>query len=303
VETARQRTIRVGARLEQEAVNSAKNTEPPKVAAESIALSIDGGHVKSVREYQVRSFEVLLAQVTNDEGKQMVFSSVPAEANSQQTQLRGVLHKLGATAATPVTVLSDGADGPRALGQAASVGPTKHVLDWFHLSMRIQHADQAAKSWPAISTGDRQSGNALVERIDRIRWRLWHGQVRRGLDLIGETMATLERLITDASPAAMAARKVLRLLLALETYVLGQADIIIDYAAARHEEEPISTAITESTVQWLLHRRMNAQQQMRWSPRGAHLMLKVRTAAANGTLERDHVVAERWARRPFRRAA
>ncbi len=40
-------------------------------------------------------------------------------------------------------------------------------------------------------------------------------------------------------------------------------------------------------MQWLLHRRMNAQQQMRWSPRGAHLMLKVRTAVVNGTLDRD----------------
>ncbi len=64
-----------------------------------------------------------------------------------------------------------------------------------------------------------------------------------------------------------------------------------------------SAAITESTVQWLLHRRMNAQQQMRWSPRGAHLMLKVRTSVVNGTLDRDHAVAERWARRPFRWAA
>jgi hypothetical protein len=36
---------------------------------------------------------------------------------------------------------------------------------------------------------------------------------------------------------------------------------------------------------------------------GAHMMLKVRTAVANGTFERDHAVAERWARRPFRRAA
>jgi hypothetical protein len=49
----------------------------------------------------------------------------------------------------------------------------------------------------------------------------------------------------------------------LETYVSGQSDIIIDYATVRRCEEPISTAITESTVQWLLHRRMNAQQQMR----------------------------------------
>jgi hypothetical protein len=47
---------------------------------------------------------------------------------------------------------------------------------------------------------------------------------------------------------------------------------------------------------------MNAKQQMRWSPRGAHLMLKVRTAVMNRTLERDHV-AEQLARRPFRRAA
>ena len=73
----------------------------------------------------------------------------------------------------------------------------------------------------------------------------------------------------------------------------------VDYATARRREEPISTAVTESTVQWLLHRRMNAQQQMRWSPRGAHLMLKVRTSVVNGTLNRDYAVAERWARRPF----
>jgi hypothetical protein len=101
----------------------------------------------------------------------------------------------------------------------------------------------------------------------------------------------------------VAARKVARLLRDLETYICGQSDIIIDYATARQEDEPISTAVTESAVQWLLHRQMNAQQHMRWSPRGAHLMLEVRTATANGTLERDLAVAERWARRPFRRAA
>jgi len=85
--------------------------------------------------------------------------------------------------------------------------------------------------------------------------------------------------------------------------VRNKRPLCADYATARHQDEPISTAVTESTMQWLLHRRMNAQQHMRWSPRGAHLMLKVRTATANGTLERDHAVAARWARRPFRRAA
>ena len=93
-------------------------------------------------------------------GSRLVFSSMPAEADRQREQLRGVLRGLGATPATPVTILSDGADGPRSLGEAASVGPTRHVLDWFHLSMRIQHVAQAAKGWPDASVEDRKAGTA-----------------------------------------------------------------------------------------------------------------------------------------------
>jgi hypothetical protein len=106
-----------------------------------------------------------------------------------------------------------------------------------------------------------------------------------------------------AEAAAPAAAKVMVLLRGLETYVCGRADLIIDHATARRDGEPISTATTEGTVQWLLHRRMGANQQMRWSPRGAHRMLKVRTAVANATLTDDHAAAEPWARRPFRPAA
>jgi hypothetical protein len=119
--------------------------------------------MRSVRSYQVRSFEVFVAQVGGTEGKAVVFGSVPAEADRQQQQLHGVLHRLGATPSTPVTILSDGADGPRSLGEAACVGPTSHVLDWFHLAMRLHHAAQAAKGWPA-------------DAVERIRWRLWQAR-------------------------------------------------------------------------------------------------------------------------------
>src|SRR4051794_25865902 len=117
------------------------------------------------------------------------------------------------------------------------------------------------------------------------------------LDLIGETLTWLEGM---AEAALTAAAKATALLRGLETYVSGQADLIIDYATAQRRDEPISTATTEGTVQWLLHRRMGTNQQMRWTPRGAHCMLKVRTAVANDTLAEDHAAAERWARRPFR---
>ena len=215
-----------------------------------------------------------------------------------------MLHDLGATPQTPITILSDGADGPRSLGEEASIGPTHHVLDWFHLSMRIQHVAQTVKGWPDATAKDRREGDRLADIVDQhIRWRLWHGQVQRALDLIGDTLEPLDAMAKGKSPAAAQAAKVAGMLRSLETYVSGQSALIIDYATARRSDEPISTATTESTVQWLLHRRMGANQQMRWSPRGAHLMLKVRTSVINGTLNKDHAAAERWARRPFRNAA
>ena len=40
---------------------------------------------------------------------------------------------------------------------------------------------------------DRQNGALFADMIERIRWRLWHGQVQRALDLIGETLEKLGR--------------------------------------------------------------------------------------------------------------
>jgi hypothetical protein len=143
------------------------------------------------------------------------------------------------------------------------------------LAMRVQHVAQAATSWPDATGTDRQVGTRLTKTIEWIRWRLWHGQVKRALDLIAETVVTVDVAADHKSPIVAVARKVVHLLGDLETYVSGQSNVIIDYATARRCEEPISTAITENMVQWLLHWRMNAQQQMRWSPRGAHLMRRI----------------------------
>ncbi len=59
VETIRQRTLHVGARLERKAATLPTSAAPAE--ARSIALAIDGGHVKAVRSHQGRSFEVFVA--------------------------------------------------------------------------------------------------------------------------------------------------------------------------------------------------------------------------------------------------
>jgi len=96
----------------------------------------------------------MAARVSNDDGKQVLFSGVPGDADQQRMQLNGVLTGLGMTADTEATILSDGADGPRLLGEAASIGTVYHVLDWFHLAMRIRHAAQCAGGWPANTVND-----------------------------------------------------------------------------------------------------------------------------------------------------
>src|ERR1019366_9512612 len=57
------------------------------------------------RCYQMRSFEVMLACVSNDQGQQQLFSSVPVEADRQRQQLSAVLRDIGATPTTALTVL------------------------------------------------------------------------------------------------------------------------------------------------------------------------------------------------------
>ena len=78
IETARRRTLRVGAKLERQILAAKSLMAPP--SAQSIAVSVDGGHVKSIRTYQMRSFEVMLACASNDQGS----SSFSAASRSRR---------------------------------------------------------------------------------------------------------------------------------------------------------------------------------------------------------------------------
>ncbi len=74
--------------------------------------------------------------------------------------------------------------------------------------MHIQHVAQAAKSWPETAAEDCKAGTRLCDTVERIRWRLWHGQVARGLEFIAETVATLDVMAGTTSPKAAVALKI-----------------------------------------------------------------------------------------------
>ena len=68
------------------------------------------------------------------------------------------------------------------------------------------------------------------------------------------------------------------------TYVRRNAHTIPNYAERHRYGERVSTAFAESTVNAVVGKRFAKRQQMRWSKRGAHLMLQTRTRVLDDTL-------------------
>ena len=78
---------------------------------------------------------------------------------------------------------------------------------------------------------------------------------------------------------------------AFETYIRNNAAFITNYAERHRYGELISTAFVESTVNEVVSKRMAKKQQMRWTRKGAHLLLQVRVKTLNEDL-RSHF--ENW---------
>ncbi len=118
-ETIRRRTTRVEADLERITLSRVKpqRAVPP---SETMTVSIDAGHVRAVRGHHGRTFEVIAAQVSNDDGKPVLFSGVPRRRRPAACTVDSGTAAL-VSALTAGThgdlILSDSADGGGLSGQ------------------------------------------------------------------------------------------------------------------------------------------------------------------------------------------
>ncbi|MBV8886437.1 MAG: ISKra4 family transposase, partial [Chroococcidiopsidaceae cyanobacterium CP_BM_RX_35] len=119
--------------------------------------------------------------------------------------------------------------------------------------------------------GSELRSNALKE-LERIKWFLWHGNVFKALQSIQDLEIDLDDGNEDEKQT-----KLLKTLQEFQTYIENNASFIPNYGERYRYGETISTAFVESTVNQVISKRMVKSQQMRWSRRGAHLLLQVRT--------------------------
>jgi hypothetical protein len=135
----------------------------------------------------------------------------------------------------------------------------------------------------------------ILRHLQRVKWFLWRGNVFRADDalkeLIDDVDAAREAIRESGRPSQIPLKKLARALDEFDTYVDNNSDAIVNYGERNRCGERISTGYVESAVNQLLAKRFVKKQQMRWTPRGAHLLLQVRAKVLNGDLE---AVFERW---------
>ena len=166
----------------------------------------------------------------------------------------------------------------------------RQVLDWFHIAMKLQHLKQIADGLTAGDPARAAAKPVIVPEVERLHWRIWNGKAknaRKSIDRIRPVMHHF-RGERDSRKSIASSRRLWTALRALSKYLTGQSAWLVNYAERHRAGLRVGTAITEGTANFLVNRRMNKSQQMRWSRRGADLLLQVRCAVYNGTFGSEY---------------
>jgi hypothetical protein len=277
--TLRNRTLRIGQRID--------GISPPIVPVASTGartdwtIAIDGGFVRGVGQGDQRNFEILTGRLAAPKKKPYVFAWVGSQANGAAERVSTLVRARTGHPAPKLVIVTDGANNTLSIRQGLPF-PSTPVLDWFHISMKIRHLEQSVQGLRANTETERATRNLLAADLDRIRWCLWHNNASK-LDKTLRKILVLCRIVVAETPGFEKTLKSIDYgIRDVLTYVLRNADKPVAYGLRYRKGQFISSAMAESAVNQVINARMCKRQQMRWTPRGAHLLAQVRCAILNG---------------------
>jgi hypothetical protein len=135
-----------------------------------------------------------------------------------------------------------------------------------------------------MNKGMRQNESAsfvqcVEKQLESLNHHLWNGNVGKA-----QTLIDVLKLQLEGERIGMERKKLLKAVQDFAGYILANAEFIPDYGDRYRNEETITTAFVESAVNQVVSKRMVKKQPMRWSKKGAHLLLQVRTQVLNDEL-------------------
>jgi hypothetical protein len=188
VKTVRHDTLKIAERCEAELGEEQgsfiegcpRDWEALPIPDGPITVGIDGGYVRDW-EAKKHNFEVIVGKSTlafkrnadEDHASNKRFGFVQTLDTKSKRRLYEVLASQGMQLNQQITFLSDGSDTVRDL-QLYMSPEAEHILDWFHLSMKLTVLDQYGKG---LVQCDTVLGEEIREKIERLKWSLWHGNL------------------------------------------------------------------------------------------------------------------------------
>jgi hypothetical protein len=253
-----------------------------------LTVGIDGGYVRAQPKqgwFEVIGGKSLLAFTRREESEQPVsskcFAFVQTYDQKPKRRLFEVLQSQGHQLNQQITCLSDGGDTVRDL-QLYLNPHAEHLLDWFHVAMRLTVLQQTAKGLPDQIRDEEQDyplRDPVIRNLERLKWFLWHGNVYKALQVVQSVEMDLDAAVATSGHAT--ARKLLKTAEEFHIYIKNNGGFIPNYGERYRAGERISTGFVESTVNQVISKRFCKKQQMAWTPRGAHRLLQIRTRVLN----------------------
>ena len=114
-----------------------------------ISVGIDGGYIdaRDGNNRKAGQFEAIVGKSLQENNKTKRFVFVSTYDEKSKRRLYEVLKSQGFQMNQDITFLSDGGDTLRNL-QLYLSHRSEHILDWFHIAMRITNMKQMAKGIP-----------------------------------------------------------------------------------------------------------------------------------------------------------
>src|SRR5215470_10456071 len=160
------------------------------------------------------------------------FGFVQTLDQKPKRRLYEVLKSQGMQLNQQITFLSDGRDTVRDL-QLFMSPEAEHILDWFHVTMKLTVLDQYAKG---LVHCDAVLGEEIREKIERLKWSLWHGNLYKAFYKVDD----IESLLYNFDETYPKFKPLLKAIEEFRTYIVNNAHLIPNYGERYRNGEAIA---------------------------------------------------------------
>src|SRR5258708_25586521 len=205
-----------------------------------LTVGLDGGYVQGRQEDKRKagSFEVIVGKSLSEDRPAKCFGFVNGYDDKPRRRVFQTLKSQGLQMNQDITFLSDGGDTVRDL-QFYLSPISEHILDWFHITIRLTVMQQMGKGLPAILLVE-HDGIDVAHDLDSVEWLLWHGDTFKALQNLEILQMDVEAL--QGEEELPEPTKLLKALEEFYSYIQNNRHFILTYRQRYLHEQLISTA-------------------------------------------------------------